>query len=257
MAEWHEQLSDDYRGNETLAGIPDIDTLAKSYIDAQKHIGGSIRVPSDDAGQEDWAAFNAKLTEKVPTLINLPSDATEANAALYARLGRPETAEGYATEGLTAEEKQWAFDNGFTDSQIKALAEHTNKTNDAATTAATESAKAAFDGLKQEWGLAYDQKLAEANQAINAYADEAAVEFITSQGLNENADFIKMMASIGSQLGEEPAGNINNNSNFALSPEEAQIHIAEINANREHPYHTGNKDAIAKMQRLFAQAYPE
>ncbi len=30
MAEWHEQLSDEYRGNETLANIPDIDTLAKS-----------------------------------------------------------------------------------------------------------------------------------------------------------------------------------------------------------------------------------
>lgn len=89
MAEWHEGLSDEYRGNESLANIPDIDTLAKSYLDAQSYMGGSIRIPSDDAGEDDWSSFNQKLTDKVPTLMNIPSDEAEARTALLSRLGRP------------------------------------------------------------------------------------------------------------------------------------------------------------------------
>ena len=48
---------------------------------------------------DDWTAFNAKLTDKVPTLLNLSSDETEARDAMYARLGRPDTRDGYKVEG--------------------------------------------------------------------------------------------------------------------------------------------------------------
>jgi len=258
MAEWHESLSDEYRGNETLANIPDIDTLAKSYLDAQSYVGNSIRIPSGDAGEEDWSKFNAKLQDKVPTLINIPADEQEAKAALYARLGRPEDAQGYTSEGLDEGFRDWAFENGFTDSQIKALIERNGSDLEAATTANEEAARQAFDGLKQEWGHAYDQNLAAANKALEVYADEQAIEFITSQGLHENADMIKMLAAIGKQLGEEPASKIGNQGNsFALTPDEAKAQIAEIQNNKSHPYHTGKMDAVERMNKLFEQAYPE
>ena len=257
MAEWHEQLSDEYRGNESLSNIPDIDTLAKSYLDAQQHIGGSIRIPSEDAGQEDWAAFNQKLSDQVPTLINLPADEAEAHAALLARLGRPDTAEGYTQEGMNDDFRNWAFENGFTNKQIASLLERNQGDLEAANTASAEAAREAFDGLKQEWGFAYDKNLASANKAIEAYADESAVQYIMDNKLNENAAFIKMMANIGGQLGEEPAGNIGGGSNFTLSPDEAKMQIAEITNNPKHPYHSGQKDAVAQMSKLFQQAHPE
>ena len=46
---WHSGLSDEYRGNESLSQIPDLNTLAKSYLDAQQYAGGSIRIPGEDA----------------------------------------------------------------------------------------------------------------------------------------------------------------------------------------------------------------
>ena len=34
---WHSGLSEEYRGNESLSQIPDLNTLAKSYLDAQQY----------------------------------------------------------------------------------------------------------------------------------------------------------------------------------------------------------------------------
>lgn len=257
MAEWHEGLSDEYRGNESLANIPDIDTLAKSYLDAQSYMGGSIRIPSDDAGEDDWSSFNQKLTDKVPTLMNIPSDEAEARAALLSRLGRPAESSGYTTEGLNDDFREWAFENGLTDGQIAALVERNGNDMRTATDAQDEDAREVFDGLKSKWGHAYDQNLSFANRAIETYADEAAIQYIQESGLNENAGFIQMMASIGSQLGEDLVSNIGNQGNsFALAPDEAKSQISEIQNNKAHPYHKGNGEAVTRMAKLFEQAYP-
>ena len=96
-----------------------------------------------------------------------------------------------------------------------------------------------------------------ANRAIETYADEAAVQYIQESGLNENAGFIQMMASIGEQLGEELVSNIGNQSNsFAMAPDEAKSQISEIQNNKSHPYHKGKSEAVERMAKLFEQAYP-
>ena len=115
----------------------------------------------------------------------------------------------------------------------------------------------ASDGLKSKWGHTYDQNLSFANRAIETYADEAAIQYIQESGLNENAGFIQMMASIGEQLGEELVSNIGNQGNsFAMAPDEAKAQISEIQKNKTHPYHQGKAEAVERMAKLFEQAYP-
>lgn len=264
METWHEQLPEDLRGDETLASIPDLETLARSHIDAQKHIGGSIRIPSEDAGEQDWADFNAKLTSKLPSLINLSDDPEAAKATLYERLGVPKDAEGYTAEGLDQGFREFALANGFTNDQVAALLTKVNEDNAAAAEMAEAAGTEATNGLKAEWGHAYDQKLAEANKAITAFGGEEGMAFATESGLIKNPAFLKMMANAGANLGEEAAGSIPNGGSLKLSPEEARNQISEIkNAARQayergesHPYNRGDRDMVAKMARLHEQAFP-
>ena len=258
---WHSGLSEEYRGNESLSQIPDIDTLAKSYLDAQQYAGGSIRIPSEEASEDDWTAFNAKLTAKVPTLLNLPSDETEARNAMYARLGRPDTVDGYQVEGADPDFMQWAFDNGLSSAQVKSWQENTQGQTDQDSVDHDAQMQEANDLLKKEWGHAYDAKLSAAKNAVMAYADAETQQFLQDSGLANNAGMIRLMASIGATLTEEQSAGIESTNRFTLSPTEAQDRISEVRRNREHPYNVNNHPQhnaeVAKMEALYSQAFPE
>jgi len=258
---WHSGLSDEYRGNESLSQIPDLNTLAKSYLDAQQYAGGSIRIPGEDASTDDWTAFNSKLTDKVPTLLNLPSDETEARNAMYARLGRPDTTDGYKVEGADPEFLQWAHDNGLSTAQVKSWQESTQSQSTQADADSDADMQAANDLLKKEWGHAYDTKLSQAKNAVMAYADSETQQFLLDSGLANNPGMIRLMAGIGATLNEEQSAGIDSSSKFTLSPTEAMDRIGEVRRNTEHPYnvqnHPQHNAEVEKMQRLYSQAYPE
>lgn len=259
---WHESLPEDMRGNESLAQIPDIQTLAKGYLDAQTYAGGAIRIPSNEAGEDDWSAFNKKLKDKVPTLLNLPGDEEAAKAALFARLGRPETAEGYEGYDTAPEDlKQFldfAHQTGLSNAQVKGWLDHRAEAESASQEQAENDASEAVDLLKKEWGHAYEKKLSDAKKAVTAYADQETQQFLTESGLSENPGMIRLMAAIGATLTEEQTANLDGVNQFTMSPAEAKERIAEIYNNSNHPYHTGrNQDAEANMAKLFAIAHPE
>ena len=258
---WHSGLSDEYRGNESLAQIPDLNTLAKSYLDAQQYAGGSIRIPGEDASTDDWTAFNSKLTAKVPTLMNLPSDEQEAKNALFNRLGRPDTKEGYKVDGADPDFLEWAHDNGLSNAQVKAWQENTQSQSTKANEDNEAEMQAANDLLKKEWGHAYDERLSQAKNAVLAYADAETQAFLLESGLANNPNMIKLMAQIGATLTEDESAGLQGNNRFTLSPNEALDRISEVRRNREHPYnivsHPQHNSEVEKMEGLYSQAYPD
>ena len=258
---WHSGLSDEYRGNESLSQIPDLNTLAKSYLDAQQYAGGSIRIPGEDASTDDWSAFNAKLTDKVPTLLNLSSDEDEARNAMYARLGRPDSKDGYKVEGADPDFLEWAHDNGLSTAQVKAWHENTQSQAEQNNESSDAQMQEANDLLKKEWGHAYDAKLSQAKNAVLAYADAETQQFLLDSGLANNAGMIRLMAGIGATLTEEQSAGIDSGARFTLSPGEAMDRIGEVRRNTEHPYNVANHPQhsaeVEKMERLYSQAYPE
>jgi hypothetical protein len=258
---WHSGLSDEYRGNESLSQIPDLNTLAKSYLDAQQYAGGSIRIPGEDASTDDWSAFNAKLTDKVPTLLNLPSDENEARDAMYSRLGRPDTKDGYKVDGADPEFLDWAHKNGLSTAQVKSWQENTQGKSTQEGEDYDTQMNEANDLLKKEWGHAYDTKLSQAKNAVLAYADSETQQFLLDSGLANNPGMIRLMAGIGATLSEDQSAGIESGSRFTLSPSEALDRIGEVRRNTEHPYNINNhpqhKAEVEKMGRLYSQAYPE
>ncbi len=258
---WHSGLSEEYRGNESLSQIPDLNTLAKSYLDAQQYAGGSIRIPGEDASTDDWTAFNSKLTAKVPTLLNLPSDESEARNAMYSRLGRPDTAQGYKVEGADPDFLEWAHENGLSTAQVKAWQENTAAQGQEADDANDQQMQDSDDLLRKEWGHAYDAKLAQAKNAVLAYADQDTKDFLLESGLANNPNMIKLMAGIGATLTEDESAGLQSNNRFSLSPSEAMERIGEVRRNAEHPYNVANhpqhRAELEKMEKLYNQAYPE
>lgn len=258
---WHSGLSEEYRGNESLSQIPDLNTLAKSYLDAQQYAGGSIRIPGEDASTDDWTAFNSKLTAKVPTLLNLPTDEDEARAAMYSRLGRPESADGYQVDGADPDFLSWAHDNGLSNAQVKAWQENTQEQGKKLDEDTDQQMQEANDLLKKEWGHAYDERLSQAKNAVLAYADAETQSFLLESGLANNPNMIKLMAQIGATLTEDESAGLQSGNRFTLSPNEALDRISEVRRNREHPYnlagHPQHNMEVEKMESLYSQAYPE
>ena len=69
--DWKASLSDEVRADKSLENIKDIESLAKSYVHAQKLVGAEkIPVPNKYATEKDWDA-------------------------VYEKLGRPKSADGY------------------------------------------------------------------------------------------------------------------------------------------------------------------
>ena len=80
---WLEGLDSEYRDNPSLKDIPDLNTLAKNYINTKGMVGKKFAPPPEDASDAEWNEF-------------------------YERMGRPEKADAYGLESelLDAQELQ-------------------------------------------------------------------------------------------------------------------------------------------------------
>lgn len=246
---WYEALPEDMRDDPSLKLIPDIPTMAKTLIHAQKAIGADkVPLPSKHATEEDWKRFYNKigLPEKFDDYkIEAPKDAVineeffkGAREQMFKQGVLPKQAQEMMNWYL-AEEKKY--------SEI-------NANNLKNTTSNWEK------GLKDEWGQAYDQKLGIAKQAVKFINDPELDKFLNESLAGRNPSVIKAFEKLGQLLVEDkviqPAGN-----SMKLSPKEAENQANLIMGNLEHPYHNpahpGHANAVAEVQELFSAAYPD
>ena len=62
ISNWRDSLAEDLRSEPSLKDFKDINSLAKSHVSAQKMLGGSIRIPGEDASDEARQEFYSKLS---------------------------------------------------------------------------------------------------------------------------------------------------------------------------------------------------
>lgn len=253
---WRDSLPDDLKDHSSLKDVKDVSGLAKQFVDTLSAQGQMIRVPGPDAGDEAMAAFHAKLTEKVPTLIPTPDpDNPEVMNALYKRMGRPDEVTGYEhPEGVDATQMadfaELAHGLGLTKGQYKkmvgALAEHTTKQQEAAADAYAEEVRA----LKQEWGIVYEDNLQLVDAVMKGTgAPPAMLEAAASGKLDPATQ--KWLYDIGKQLGTEGINFNKDESTTRLAPSEALARANEIMNDKEGPYwdpsHPQNKEYVKRV----------
>ena len=245
--DWRAALSDELRADKSLENIKDIPSLAKSYIHAQKLVGADkIPVPNKHATEDDWNA-------------------------VYSKLGRPETADGYK---FNLPEDQKVDENG-----LKVFADHAhklgllpnqaegmvkfynemqaNQTKEQDSTALAARQKA-VDELQTEWGQAYKQKVDQANNVVASVFPPGFMSTNLADGtkLGDHPAVIKAFADLASKMGEDKI--VQADGPTYLTPKQIDKEIATLQApgsaywDKNHPNH---KIAVEEVQSLFEQKH--
>lgn len=266
--DWRATLPDDIRADKSLADIKDVGALAKTYIESQKLIGRSIRIPGKDAGKADIDAFQGKLKE-IPGVLFMPDGADEAALGdLYAKLGRPDSPDKYQIarpkslpEGMVYNEvreksmRAVAHKLGLTQQQLDGLFQAYNAEEIQAGEARAQENKKSKAELRAEWGAGYDQRLAAAQVFLKQFADADTASAL-SGALPTYPGLAKALSAAGLHFIED--GVIKGDGGtLAPSVSELREKIAEIKNNKDHPYHDrkkpGHAEAVARVDAYHAQ----
>lgn len=206
---WKDSLGPDLRDNPSLKDVPDVATLAKQYLDTKAMVGQSIRVPTDEAGEDAVREFAEKLLarEHLPLMRKPDPESPESLEAVYKALGRPEDASGYTPpEGADAEVfgalAPKALELGLSNAQFQKLAQAQLELTNTQIEAMTQEREASVAQVKGEWGPAFDQKVNRAMQVAEALKAPPELVEALAQG-QVNGPTLRFMDTIATQLGAE------------------------------------------------------
>lgn len=274
MPNWRDSLPDEIKGEASLSNFTEVSDLAKGYIESKKLQGNSIRIPGEDAGEDDVKAFNEKMLDKLPGFMMKPNlDNAEQSADFYRSIGVPVTDDKYGKpeveEGKTYNVakvdafKKMAHKWNLTDKQFKGLALDMIGVDDGVTAANKELAVNNLNAVKSKWGEAHADNMKLVNIAL--VATKAPESMVNSVKTGEaGVETVEWLYAVGKQLGGAEGNNFGDefdeiNKKRAMSPAEAQDAINEINNNKDHAFwqqdsYAGHKEAVQKMVQLMRWA---
>lgn len=236
---WMEAIPEDIRGSSALENVKDIGDLASQFVNAQSFLGSSIRIPSENASDEDRQKFYDKVLKSAPTLMPKPNpDDPNSVAAVYSALGRPADPDTYAIEGaeLTPEMKKAAHEAGLTQDQFKEVYSKFVHPSIEQNAAHQASVKQGREELAKEWGFAFQTKEQTAHALLQkTNAPSSLVE--AAQKGELNADTLRWIDSLATSIGREGLDLVNHGQGGSrMTPSEAKAQINEIMSNRQHAY---------------------
>jgi len=242
--DWRENLPEELKNDPTLQNINDPESAAKTLIHQQKMMGNRIPIPKTD----------------------------EEKSELYAKLGRPESADKYEVQ-VADEFKQYmpessinnfknvAHQIGLNNEQANAIIkfqqnEIQNEINNSGSRLTVERQETEQQ-LQQEWGASYSSNLRAAQRAIDVYGSPELQELLNGPAGNHPA-VVKFMAAVGAEVTEDMAQNTMNNT-LAVSALDADGEIQATMQDSKHPYHNAahpdHKVAVERMAQLFAKKH--
>ena len=268
---WRDSLPDDLKASPALANFEDVGQMAKSFVDMKSYQGNSIHIPGEDAGDEQRQQFVDKLMEKAPNVMLKPDfENQEQSREFYRTMGMPEKADQYEApqienmpEGAKQNEERLNFfrevahEAGLNKGQFAKIMSKVTEADLANAQAAADAQKAGMEGLKKEWGMATQERIdAAISIAERTKAPDHLIEAMKNNAAS--AEVVKWMHGLSESLGSEGANFVTNEpgGDSKMTPGEAQEKIDEIYANKEHPFHRGDKAAIDKMLKLVKAANP-
>lgn len=263
---WRESLPEAVQQWEEAGTAQSAEQFWEGMTNMRGRMGQSVRVPSKEAGSEDWMAFQNKMTELAPGRFTVipDQDSPEQMAAYHVSMGVPKEAGDYLNvdnpEGVELDHseigmfKHIAHRHGLTPAQFKGVVLDFNMAHRAKAADAAKPVQEATDALKGEWGAAYDKR----NGTVVAMLEQfkfppAVVEAFT--GGQADAASIKSLYAIAEALGGEGGGLLNDipgqGANVVMTPAEAEARIAEI---QRSPDYSSTDVAVRKaaVERMVA-----
>ncbi len=263
---WRDLLPDDLKANGVLSGVTSISQMAKMTVDARQYGSNSIRIPSEDATEEDRGKFITDIVAKVPTLMVKPDiDNQDAIKDVMKSLGMPDDVTGYelndVPEGIKANMdhlSEKALEAGLTKNQFSKITAGILDDYKANSEQAYGAQEEEANKLKSDWGAAYDQKV----ETISHFAKQTGFsdEFVGAIK-NGAVDSVNMKAFdtvIKGYEGESlEIGRQATNPDIKMTPQEADARLNELMGNKDHAYwhpenpgHQAAKDKVLELGAL-------
>lgn len=254
-ATWKDALPPEIRDSPSISHFKGVEDLAKSYLHAQKMIGGDkVVVPGKDATPDDWGR-------------------------VYDRLGRPENADGYEIpenllpEGvefdpaLTKQYLQKFHESGLSTKQAQQiLAAHGEVVKGLLDQQSLDAKIARDDGekeLRKDWGRQYETNMELARRAIRDFGDSGLESRFTQDVLMSDPAVTKLLAKVGEHLRGDIGVGVGSSQPSAMTPQSAMEEINRLmldkdfmsaRSNQASPGHLAAKE---KWRKLHEYAYPD
>lgn len=253
-ADWKTELSEDLQRDPSIAHIPDVATMAQSYVNAQRMVGADkIAIPGKHGTDEEWNQ-------------------------VYDKLGRPQTSDAYdlemnnVPEGLAANPelvgwfKETAHKVGLTNAQAQILSDEYNsmaavaeQTPDDRALEAEAAEQAGIRELQKEYGKAFDSRIGVAKAVLQEHGGAGLLELRLEDGrpLGSHPDLVRTFANVGSflqaRLGEDSIKGMPKGDG-SMAPADAQRDLDKI-MRLDGPYgdrnHPGHDAAVKEVTRLM------
>ncbi len=242
--DWRAELSPELSTDPSLQHIGSVEAMAKSYINAQKMVGAEkLAIPGTWATDEDWDL-------------------------VYNKLGRPAAAGDYDLGEAEGELTDWfrdaAHKSGLSDKQAAALATAYDEFANQAGVMSEEAMKTARADveteLRKEYGGAYDDKMARANELLKEFEAPDLTEIKLADGtlLGDSPDLVRLMVNISDYVAEQISedGLAGRNSRPGVTDEDLQSRVSEMTA-KNSPYwqkmHPDHDRVVNEVLRLREQ----
>lgn len=242
-----EDYREEFRNDSTLNQFASQDAFIKAMLDDRRTNGVAIKLPGEDATDEEWGKF-------------------------YDRLGRPASSNDYGLskdipEGLDFNEEFYneftkeIYTAGLSKKQATQIYNWYNnksaemaKDIDARIQASyKKSVDDAVASLKKEWGTDYQQNLDSAVAMANKFLSPATKQYLNATKLGNNPLLIKDFYNLSKQVsgaqmrGEGPSGNISSLAELEAKMA-ANLRAPDYTTNRQ--LQQENKDIANRIAQL-------
>lgn len=262
-------LPEDLKGDPSLKDFKDVQGLAKSYVNAQKMLGNSIRIPTEEAGEDALRQFYDKL-ENVPNVLKVPDGKNKEEVEqFFYKLGRPMKAEQYKydvpedvelNKTVVESFNKVAHSIGLTNAQANHLINFQLQKDRENFTAHQEKQTARQATMKEIWGKDFEARRNGAKIVADAFAAKYPNEVrdLVNSGQLDNPVVLTMLSDMYASMKE--AGVVQGEAvRYSDTPDIARQKIKEIRENLQHPYndktHKDHEAAKKKMTELYRVVY--
>ena len=239
---WKDSISEEYRADPSIEKFTEIDSLAKSYINATKMIGqDKIVIPTKNSTQETWE---------------------EA----YTKLGRPESPDKYAfdvksdvvnmDEGAIKSFAEQSLKLGLNNKQAEGILDFYKNNMEGSLQQAkidTETAQAQSEQqLRSEWGRDFDSKVQQAGALAKANINPEVLDMQLQDGtrVGDHPEIIKGFAKIASMMSEDKM--VATESESVNSVTDIESEISAITNDTDGPYwNKGHPDHDKIVQQVY------
>lgn len=237
-------VGEDYKLLITKKGFKSVDDVLKSYTNLEGMMGKKF----DDLTNEELQQ-------------------------VYTKLGAPESPDGYEfeeaelPEGIQDNMTEWFASKAHELGISKKAAQELRKEFMAKQAEEFQSMIGSnqvaeadkVEGLKKEFGAAYEERIDAAKAALNEFGGEELKEMINKHGLNNEPALIKLLSKVGmaTSEGTMSAEKSKGNGAFGVTPDEASEKIRQKFSDKafmerwtkqSHPQHA---DAVREMNELY------